>query len=45
MNDLQNFIIKKGLEKASLEAIKQAIIQDSYLSNDVKEFWLGLLEG
>jgi hypothetical protein len=42
MNDLQNFIIKKGLEKASLETIKQAIIQDPYLSNDVKEFWLGV---
>ena len=45
MNDLQNFIIKKGLEKASLETIKQAIIQDPYLSNDVKEFWLGVIRG
>lgn len=45
MNDLQNFIIKKGLEKASCEVVKQAIRQDPYLSRDVKEFWLGVLEG
>ena len=45
MNDLQNFIINKGLEKASIEAIKQAIIQDTYLSRDVKDFWLGVLNG
>ena len=45
MNDLQNFIISKGLEKASLETIKQAIIQDPYLSNDVKEFWIGVIRG
>ena len=45
MNELQNFIIRKGLEKASLECIKQAIIQDPYLSNEVKEFWLGYIKG
>ena len=45
MNDLQNFIIKKGLEKASIEMIKQAIIQDPYVSNDEKEFWLNLIGG
>lgn len=45
MSDLQNFIIKKGLEKASLETIKQAIIQDPCLSIDVKEFWLGVIRG
>ena len=45
MSDLQSFIIKKGLEKASLETIKQAIIQDPCLSNDVKEFWLGVIRG
>ena len=45
MNDLQNFIINKGLEKASLEAIKQAIYQDPYLSNETKEFWLSVLKG
>ena len=45
MSDLQSFIIKKGLEKASLETIKQAIIQDPCLSIDVKEFWLGVIRG
>ena len=45
MNDLQNFIIEKGLETASLEAIKQSISQAPYLSNDVKEFWLGVIRG
>lgn len=45
MNDLQDYIIKKGLEKTSLEAIKLAIHQDQHLSNDVKEFWLGVIKG
>ena len=45
MNDLQKFIINKGLEKASLEVIKQAIRQDPSLSNDVKDFWLGVIRG
>ena len=45
MNDLQKFIINKGLEKASLEVIKRAIRQDPSLSNDVKEFWLGVIRG
>ena len=45
MNDLQKFIINKGLEKASLEVIKQAIRQDPSLSNDVKEFGLGVIRG
>lgn len=44
MNDLQNFIISKGLEKASIEAIKQTIVQDSSLPNDVKEFWIGVIK-
>ena len=42
MNDLQKFIIYKGLEKASLKVIQQAIRQDPSLSNNVKEFWLGV---
>ena len=45
MNELQNFIIKKGLEKASIAMIKQAIIEDPSLSNDKKEFWLGFIRG
>ena len=45
MNDLQKFIINKGLEKASLEVIKQAIRQDPSLPNDVKEFWLSVIRG
>ena len=45
MNDLQNFIINKGLEKASLEAVKQAIRQEPSLPSDVKEFWLGYIKG
>ena len=40
MNDLQNFIIQKGLEKASLEAVKQSICQDPSLPNHVKAYWL-----
>ena len=45
MNDLQKFIINKGLEKASLEVIKQAIRQDPSLPSNVKEFWLGVIRG
>ena len=45
MNELQKFIVSKGLEKASLEAIKQAICQDSDLPEDTKEFWLGVVKG
>ena len=45
MNELQNFIVKKGLEKASIGLIKQAIIEETSLSNDTKEFWLGLIRG
>lgn len=45
MNDLQNFIINKGLEKASLKVIKQAIHQDPCLPSNVKEFWLGVIRG
>ena len=45
MNDLQNFIISKGLEKASMEVVKQAIRQDPSLPIDVKEFWLGVIRG
>ena len=45
MNDLQNFIISKGLEKASLELIKEAIRSESTLSSETKEFWLGYIKG
>ena len=45
MNDLQNFIISKGLEKASLELIKEAIRSDPTLSSETKEFWLGYIKG
>lgn len=45
MNDLQNFIISKGLEKASMEVVKQAIRQDPSLPNDVKECWIGYIKG
>lgn len=45
MNDLQKFITQKGLEKASLETIKQAIRQDPQLSNDKKDFWLDVVDG
>ena len=45
MNDLQNFIISKGLEKASMEVVKQAIRQDPSLPNEVKEFWIGYIKG
>ena len=45
MNDLQNFIISKGLEKASLELIKEAILSDPTLTPETKEFWIGYIEG
>jgi len=45
MNDLQKFIINKGLEKASLELIKEAIRSDPTLSPETKEFWLGYIKG
>lgn len=45
MNDLQNFIIGKGLEKASIEVIKQYIAQDPSLSDDVKAFWIRTISG
>ena len=45
MNDLKNFIINKGLEKASLELIKEAIRSEPTLSPETKEFWLGYIKG
>ena len=45
MNDLKNFIINKGLEKASLELIKEAIRSEPTLSPETKEFWLGYIQG
>ena len=45
MNDLRNFIINKGLEKASLELIKEAIRSEPTLSTETKEFWLGYIKG
>lgn len=45
MNELQNFIVKKGLEKASIEVIKEAIRQEPNISADVKEFWFGVIRG
>ena len=45
MNELQKFIVKKGLEKASLDVIKKAIYEDPQVSNDMKEFWIGVING
>ena len=45
MNDLQKFIVNKGLEKASLELIKEAIRSEPTLSTETKEFWLGYIKG
>ena len=45
MNDLRNFIINKGLEKASLELIKESIRSEPTLSPETKEFWLGYIKG
>ena len=45
MNDLKNFILNKGLEKASLELIKEAIRSEPTLSPETKEFWLGYIKG
>ena len=45
MNDLQNLIISKGLEKASLELVKEAIRSEPTLSTETKEFWLGYIKG
>ena len=45
MNDLKKFIINKGLEKASLELIKEAIRSEPTLSAETKEFWLEYIKG
>ena len=45
MNELQKFIVKKGLEKASFDVIKKAIHEDPQVSNDIKEFWIGVING
>ena len=45
MNDLKKFIINKGLEKASLELIKEAIRSEPTLSSKTKEFWLEYIKG
>ena len=45
MNELEIFIIRKGLEKASLELIKEAIRSEPTLSPETKEFWLGYIKG
>ena len=45
MNDLKNYILNKGLEHASLDVIKQAIRQEPSLSGDIKDFWIGVIEG
>ena len=45
MNDLKNFIINKGLEKASLELVKEAIRSEPTLSPATKEFWLEYIKG
>ena len=45
MAELRNYIIKKGLEHASLDVIKQAIRQEPSLSGDMKDFWIGVIEG
>lgn len=45
MNKLQKFIVKKGLEKASLDVIKKAIHEDPQISNNTKEFWIGVING
>lgn len=45
MNDLKNFIINKGLDKASLELIKEVIRSEPTLSPETKEFWLGYIKG
>ena len=44
MNDLKNFIINKGLEKASLELIKEAIRSEPTLSPETKELWIGYIK-
>ena len=43
MNDLQKFIISKGLEKAEL--IKESILSDPTLTPETKEFWIGYIKG
>ena len=45
MNDFSKFIIRKNLEKASWEDIKEAIRSDSTLSSETKEFWIGFING
>ncbi len=45
MNDLTQYIISKSLEKASIEIIKQSILQDTALTQEQKTFWIGYLNG
>ena len=45
MEDLRKFILRKQLEKLTIEDVRQSIIHDPYLSKDTKYFWLGFLEG
>ena len=45
MEDFQRFLIRKGVEKASIWAIKEAIKADVTLSDETKEFWIAFLNG
>ena len=45
MNDLLAFIMRKGLEKATIYALKEEIIKDNTLSRSNKEFWISFLDG
>jgi hypothetical protein len=45
MNELQEFIVNKGLEKASIEVLKQAIIEDNNICPQMKEFWISYING
>ena len=45
MNELEKYILNKGLEKASVELIKQSIQQDISLTQNQKVFWMNFLNG
>lgn len=45
MNELEKYILNKGLEKTSIELIKQSIQQDMSLTQNQKVFWTNFLNG
>ena len=45
MNNLLAYITRKGLEKATIYALKEEIANDRTLNKDDKVFWISFLDG